>query len=181
MRDRKSAIAQNSRTAIRACWCLAAAIVVVWAVSLFLGPLVVHGNTKRFTLQLADGIVAASWPSAPQATAPSVIVHLHDTFYLKPRSIVGPRSFGLILPFFGISAPISVRVVSFVFIPLWLPLLLTLLVILILVVRNRRRIPVGHCTRCRYDLTGNTSGVCPECGMPLPSTAADQPREGTAV
>ena len=24
--------------------------------------------------------------------------------------------------------------------------------------------PKGHCQSCGYDLTGNTSGVCPECG-----------------
>ncbi len=24
----------------------------------------------------------------------------------------------------------------------------------------------GHCRRCAYDLTGNVSGVCPECGCP---------------
>ncbi len=24
--------------------------------------------------------------------------------------------------------------------------------------------PPGHCPRCGYDLTGNTSGRCPECG-----------------
>ncbi len=27
-----------------------------------------------------------------------------------------------------------------------------------------RRPPAGHCQECRYDLRGNTSGVCPECG-----------------
>jgi hypothetical protein len=27
-----------------------------------------------------------------------------------------------------------------------------------------RRIPPGHCQKCGYSLTGNTSGVCPECG-----------------
>jgi rubrerythrin len=27
-----------------------------------------------------------------------------------------------------------------------------------------RRIPPGHCQRCGYNLTGNVSGVCPECG-----------------
>ena len=27
-----------------------------------------------------------------------------------------------------------------------------------------RRYPKGHCQSCIYDLTGNTSGVCPECG-----------------
>ena len=30
--------------------------------------------------------------------------------------------------------------------------------------RHRRRFPKGHCQTCGYDLTGNTSGVCPECG-----------------
>jgi hypothetical protein len=24
--------------------------------------------------------------------------------------------------------------------------------------------PPGHCVTCGYDLTGNTSGTCPECG-----------------
>jgi len=31
-------------------------------------------------------------------------------------------------------------------------------------VRRRRR---GLCPICSYDLTGNTSGVCPECGKPI--------------
>ena len=32
--------------------------------------------------------------------------------------------------------------------------------------RDRRREP-GHCQKCDYDLTGNESGVCPECGTPI--------------
>ena len=27
-----------------------------------------------------------------------------------------------------------------------------------------KRISRGHCAYCDYDLTGNTSGICPECG-----------------
>jgi hypothetical protein len=30
--------------------------------------------------------------------------------------------------------------------------------------RSRRR---GHCAACGYNLTGNVSGVCPECGAPI--------------
>ena len=38
--------------------------------------------------------------------------------------------------------------------------------------RNAR----GLCLACGYDLTGNTSGVCPECGKPPPSFRhADRP------
>jgi len=31
-------------------------------------------------------------------------------------------------------------------------------------VLNRRRVAVGRCPKCRYDLSGLASGVCPECG-----------------
>ena len=34
--------------------------------------------------------------------------------------------------------------------------------------RNRRR--EGLCLSCGYDLTGNESGVCPECGTVVGST-----------
>jgi hypothetical protein len=27
-----------------------------------------------------------------------------------------------------------------------------------------------HCGRCGYDLTGNVSGICPECGTPIPDS-----------
>lgn len=30
---------------------------------------------------------------------------------------------------------------------------------------DRRRYPPGHCTMCGYNLHGNVSGICPECGI----------------
>ncbi len=36
-----------------------------------------------------------------------------------------------------------------------------------------RRFPTGECQRCGYDLTGNVSGVCPECGTPIERVAPD--------
>lgn len=48
--------------------------------------------------------------------------------------------------------------------PIWIPLSLLTVPTLFLFIRDRRRIPPGHCTNCGYDLTGNVSGVCPECG-----------------
>ena len=36
--------------------------------------------------------------------------------------------------------------------------------------RGRRRTS-GLCSVCSYDLTGNTSGVCPECGTPVADKA----------
>jgi hypothetical protein len=32
---------------------------------------------------------------------------------------------------------------------------------------SRRKALVGCCRKCGYNLTGNVSGVCPECGMPI--------------
>jgi hypothetical protein len=31
-----------------------------------------------------------------------------------------------------------------------------------------RRVDAGQCRKCHYDLTGNVSGICPECGTPTP-------------
>ena len=34
--------------------------------------------------------------------------------------------------------------------------------------RRWRRRRIGHCLDCGYDLTGNESGVCPDCGTGVP-------------
>ena len=47
--------------------------------------------------------------------------------------------------------------------PLWIPALLTAIPTFILWRRDRRH-PPGHCKKCGYDLTGNMSGACSECG-----------------
>lgn len=36
--------------------------------------------------------------------------------------------------------------------------------------RQRSPTPYPACLKCRYNLTGNTSGICPECGAPVPGT-----------
>ncbi|MBU0617500.1 MAG: hypothetical protein KKI02_07270 [Planctomycetes bacterium] len=51
-------------------------------------------------------------------------------------------------------------------IPLWLPLVVAAVPTGVLFWRDRRRTPPGHCQNCGYDLTGNVSGRCPECGTP---------------
>ncbi len=53
---------------------------------------------------------------------------------------------------------------SFVSLPLWMPLALLLVSTASVWWLDRRRIPPGHCQHCGYDLTGNVSGRCPECG-----------------
>jgi hypothetical protein len=38
--------------------------------------------------------------------------------------------------------------------------------------KKPRQIRTGDCSTCGYDLTGNTSGVCPECGVPVEGVTA---------
>ncbi len=56
----------------------------------------------------------------------------------------------------------------------WLGLLmLTLTAVLWL---HDRRPPKGHCQNCGYDLTGNRSGACPECGALCPPPSGHESR-----
>jgi hypothetical protein len=55
-----------------------------------------------------------------------------------------------------------------VLIPCWSLALFASILPLVAFVRSRREQKVkGHCTKCGYDLRGNISGVCPECGLRL--------------
>ncbi len=48
--------------------------------------------------------------------------------------------------------------------PLWVLFLIAIVPTGLLWWRDRRRIPPGYCQKCGYNLTGNVSGRCPECG-----------------
>ncbi len=50
---------------------------------------------------------------------------------------------------------------------LWEPLVMLIVLTAIAWLANRFRYPLGHCQRCGYNLKGNISGVCPECGTSL--------------
>jgi hypothetical protein len=58
--------------------------------------------------------------------------------------------------------------VRHVLIPLWLALIPVLGFAAFLVYRERTRRVPGFCRNCGYDLSGNTSGRCSECGKPIP-------------
>ena len=69
----------------------------------------------------------------------------------------------------AIALPVSDEIPgTLIHVPLWLPLLVVAIPTAILFYRDRRRIPPGHCEKCGYDLTGNVSGKCPECGDGIP-------------
>ena len=74
-----------------------------------------------------------------------------------------------VLHFYYESFPAArVTFAPFAILPFWLLLLLTAIPTAWLWHRDRRLISSSPdhrlCLRCGYDLNGNTSGVCPECG-----------------
>ncbi len=56
---------------------------------------------------------------------------------------------------------------------------LILMVGVMIVLVPQRKHALAPCHRCRYDLTGNTSGTCPECGRTHDTAARDR-REALA-
>ena len=60
--------------------------------------------------------------------------------------------------------PAGLAADTFLFAFAWIVLLSTTQLI-----RTRLRLRRGHCPACGYDLAGNTTGVCPECGKGAPS------------
>ncbi len=52
----------------------------------------------------------------------------------------------------------------FVSTPIWLPVLMVVVPTASLWIRDRPLQRRGFCSNCGYDLTGNVSGTCPECG-----------------
>jgi hypothetical protein len=53
-------------------------------------------------------------------------------------------------------------------IPFWMPMTLIAVPTLWSYWRARERSKRGRCRECLYDLAGNVSGICPECGTPIP-------------
>jgi hypothetical protein len=58
---------------------------------------------------------------------------------------------------------------SLIALPLWLPILIVAIPTYLMWRKDHNRPRKGQCIKCRYDLTGNTSGICPECGTLIAS------------
>ena len=71
---------------------------------------------------------------------------------------------------------------SFLQLPLWMIFLLCTILTAGLFRRDNRKARLifggACCEVCRYDLAGNVSGICPECGTPVRGARADDLRGG---
>lgn len=85
-----------------------------------------------------------------------------------PRSVWWDQM-GLRLPYVEVSPQQATRKIIEVGVPFWL--LFTLFILPTIWMFRRRRIAGPGCRYCGYDLTGNVSGVCPECGRECDDSA----------
>lgn len=135
---------------VRRAMCLVAALAFAgWAASM-LTRTDYFNNTGSRQVVIAAGGAAIVWRSPPSLS----VGILGTRFSPEGPTVWLPRLSRT--PGFG----------RMLLVPLWIPFVLTGLPAAYLLWRNRRSIPPNHCCTCGYDLTGNVSGVCPECGAP---------------
>jgi hypothetical protein len=123
-----------------------------------------HRYTVMFRSNLSTfGFVVGAHPRSETADwgyeSFSLGTSLHSYWKHHPLELLGHFHWGSI----GAGTPGAVRRMV---LPAWLFLLMFAVspVLWWLRWRLQHRPPVGCCTSCGYNLTGNVSGVCPECG-----------------
>jgi hypothetical protein len=130
----------------------------------------------RFSLLSHSGQFSISWvhaPLKPPDRYASRFVHLTERpptqFWWKPT--------GGIIPAFWNRRGFALFDTD-VHAPAWFPALLFAAAAILAArpwqLRGMRRKRTGRCPTCGYNLTGNTSGLCPECGTPTPPRQASE-------
>lgn len=121
-----------------------------WAVSLSCGQATLVFDKTFFVVYGSSEKSVASFGCASQM----IRTHYDSGGY---RDI-----FGLFLPVIDFDAGVlRIPILIFVFFPIPLGVVPR-------VIRNRDRRRSGLCRICDFDLRGNSSGICPECGTPIP-------------
>jgi hypothetical protein len=138
--------------------------VIVWLLSAWWqGYISISGGRDYATLGLANGRLTVQIDDFYREGRP-----ITGVLFLTPSSIkwswfsVDWRpALSVVWPFFHVSIPLWMRFLPMVALAARLRWL------------DRERIPPGYRRKCEYDLTGNVSGVCPECGERIGATGRE--------
>jgi len=115
---------------------------------------------ERFHLDCESGHIALVLPGLPGHSDPKG-VYIRRCDYGTKANFVGQLTF---VPIFIVRHRPQFTVYS---LPVMWPLLTIGIPSLILAFRRSIYHRKGHCVNCCYDLTGNVTGICPECGTPI--------------
>lgn len=128
------------------CLGLLLALAALWAISLRWG---LHYERWRLGFNVYDGGVTFWYVKAPDGRGQGfrvndVTIRSHSWIPQLPGAYSNPRE-------------------SFFWLPFWIPLSLLTPATTVLFWKSRKCRP-GECSACGYNLSGNISGRCPECG-----------------
>ena len=94
------------------------------------------------------------WHSGPTATSPGITVNVFFGYLTVEHGVANPNG--------------TMTWTTYLRVPLWMVVLLTSVLPAIWLAagvwNKRRKLGPNTCPDCGYDLTGNESGECPECG-----------------
>lgn len=133
-------------------------LAIVWLATLH------YGVFLPFNLKDGHTVVRIAYGSVTVFRKPGTASH--RAFFFRNRSLrwtwqAGfqryPRGAA------GFGSPVGPRWGFVLVLPIWIPLAIAVIPTASLWTRAKRRSPES-CQKCGYDLTGNVSGVCPECG-----------------
>ena len=131
---------------------------------------------RTFRVNVSYGFPLRCWGGALEysycstklvATARWVVIHRTPNLYLpeQPTAKLRPFTAVKVIPKWPSAAPLAGNLVIYL-------LVLSACVELPRRLIRVRRKRLGRCTNCSYDLTGNTTGRCPECGAMTTARAA---------
>lgn len=132
------------------------------------GAKTVYYEGHGWGFRLDEGIVTAHWGFAPRGAPPG-----RGPYGWSIHPMTSPLGFRFLWP--RLETWPDGRAVAYL--PIWVFLALLAVATAVLWWFDRRRIPAGHCRRCGYDLTGNISGRCPECGTVASALQPAAPRQ----
>lgn len=112
-----------------------------------------------FYLNRSPVTATVSWDPASLPTPPPKGFEIHMADFSSANISTWLSRFGFFLPDFSVAK-------NYYFMRIPFPLLMIAVAVpTVLFWRRTRPKNAGHCSKCEYDLTGNTTGVCPECGL----------------
>ncbi len=152
---------------------VAMAIFLLWLATLWLSIIYRH---RPVTIYMVRGRVLLTWEVGDPFEIARTIhadawMETNGWHLYRFRGLVPSMDrLGFAMPEWDVRPPPSPAwrtTLSSISCPLWILEAAALGLCILFLRISRRRIPAGNCKTCAYDLTGNISGKCPECGTPL--------------